>query len=216
MRQQKLVIGFKGYLGSGKTTCAKHLLSSSTYRSMNFVLIRPADPLRKMLRPLLSLLGMPGEEIERHLDGDLKESVIPALGVSGRSLQQTLGTQWGRQRVRDDLWVMVWQAQAEAHPGGALNDSVRFLNEAKAVRDAGGVIIEVVNPRVPPKPRWGWLGRALFRMGFEFPMHASERIRAIPADYVIVNDGSIDDLLRKLDGVIENHLIYRSGWAEAA
>jgi len=62
--------------------------------------------------------------------------------LTPRYALQTLGTEWGR-NCDPDLWVKVAMAKAlKAHQAGllAIITDVRFVNEARAVRDAGGVI----------------------------------------------------------------------------
>jgi hypothetical protein len=124
MSQQPLILGIAGRARHGKDTiaawlCAKHGFTRLAY----------ADSLRDMLE-----LGLGIEP--RYLTDD-KETVIPWLGVTGRHLMQSLGTEWGRQHIRADLWVIAIQQRIERLADDAdriVISDVRFTNEADWIR----------------------------------------------------------------------------------
>jgi hypothetical protein len=91
----------------------------------------------------------------------------------------------------DDVWVDALYSDHKDAAGLVVTD-VRFPNEAEAVAKRGGVMIRVERPGVgPTKDKHG---RA----------HVSETaLDDWPFDHVLVNDGSVDDLHRKLHGVAE-------------
>lgn len=149
---------------SGKTTVSAEL------ERLGYVRVPFADTLKQMVVVLLSDLGYTKEEAEFY-------------GVSVRHLLQTLGTEWGRQCVRDDVWLRVWTAKVQRLTHVVVDD-VRFLNEAELIRSLGG---EVWQLRRAEAER----AQAL-QVG-----HASEgSLDAWPhfARY-IANDGTIDQLL---------------------
>lgn len=189
-------IGFAGYAGAGKTTAASYVESRYGYRRRHI-----ATPLRAMLEPLLKAAGVSESMVYRYLEGDLKEAVIPELGVTSRHLQITLGTEWGRTHVSPDLWAKLWSLGAE---GLVMNDSVRFTNEERSVRELGGVIVRIDRPGVGPakfKHRFGaWLYRTF---GIRWGIHPSERVDLITPDYVITNDHDEADLFAELDGLMD-------------
>lgn len=193
-------IGLSGYAGSGKTEAALWIEQVFGYRRQHI-----AEPLRRMLASLLREYDYEEDEIARFLTGDLKESVVPELGVTSRHLQITLGTEWGREQVSPDLWANLWADQAGS---AAMNDSVRFPNEERAVRRAGGFTILVTRPgKGPAAFKWRRLGPLLHRwFGCMWGVHDSERVDRLSPDYVIANDGTIDQLRAKLEYVIEQHL----------
>jgi hypothetical protein len=80
---------------------------------------------------------MKAEEITRYLEGDLKEQVIPCLGVTSRYAQIMLGTEWGREMISQDLWANTWERSIEDE--SVMNDSGRFPNEVEAIRRRFGV-----------------------------------------------------------------------------
>lgn len=156
-----MLIGLSGPAGSGKTTIA---------RAIGFERRSFALPLKQMLVYLFRHMDMPPAEIERRINGDLKEEVIPLFGKSARSMMQTLGTEWGRDCVHPDIWVRVAMANL---PRNVVFDDVRFPNEAVAIRAAGGVIVGLTG-------RGGIIGS-----------HVSEA--GVVPDFEIDNTGSVSD-----------------------
>jgi hypothetical protein len=179
------LIGLTGPARCGKSTVA------SILEGAGFVAYAFADPLKDGLATMLHGLG---DEVSEHLeDPERKEVEIDGLGVSPRYLLQTLGTEWGRERVRADFWVRILAARIERDrrtdwlPAIVVSD-VRFPNEARWVLDQpGGEVWRIVRP--------GFEGRAR--------QHASEA--GIPAALIsqgVVNDGSIEDLAARVAELI--------------
>lgn len=191
-------LGISGLAGSGKTTAALHIEGRWGFRRKHI-----ATPLRAMLAVLLRANGLDEETIHRYLEGDLKETVIPELGVTSRQAQITLGTEWGRQLISPDLWARTW-ARGIGLTDRVMNDSVRFLNEEEVIREMGGITIMIERPGAEPAAyRWNGLGRTLYgTTGLMWGVHDSERTDRLMPDYTIVNDGSVEDLHRALDEVM--------------
>jgi cytidylate kinase len=135
-----MIIGLTGLAGAGKSVIADVLI-----REFGFERVKFADPLKNMLRRMLGDMGHIAEDVERMLEGDLKEVPIPELGVTPRHLMITLGTEWGRDLVRQDLWIQLWAASAERFPR-VVADDVRFPNEVDTIRAQGGVIWRIDRP----------------------------------------------------------------------
>jgi hypothetical protein len=161
-----------------------------------------------MLRTLLQRFGMENELIDRYLTGDLKEQVIPCLGVTSRSAQITLGTEWGREQVDPDLWARLW-AHRSRHTARPMNDSVRFPNEEAQIRGIGGATILIRRQGTHPAAfKWGWLGKALYHgFGIMWGVHDSERVDRLNPDFVVENNGTLADLYSDLDAIVA--LLYR-------
>lgn len=192
-------IGISGFASTGKTEIANYLEQQYGYKRLHV-----AEPLRDMLRALLDCYGIPAIHQERYLTGDWKEDVIPQIGVTSRQLQISLGTEWGRLQVHPDLWANLWRHRAADYPK-PMNDSVRFPNEEIAVRARQGFTIMVIRPGTHPVAyRWGSLGRWLYRFGLMWGVHDSERTDRLRPDHVIVNDGTIQDLHRKVDALMKS------------
>jgi hypothetical protein len=177
-----MIIGFTGNMGAGKTTAANHLklvmLRSGSFESRSF-----AKPLKNMLRAYYEAVGLPHEEVERRIGGDLKETSDPFLmGRTPRHAMQTLGTEWGRGFIHPDFWVESSFLKPMATGVHVIFDDVRFPNEAAAIQKRGGVVIRVFRPN-----------QELHDSGF----HQSER-QEFDVDHVISNSGSVQDLREQL------------------
>ncbi len=173
------MIGFTGKKESGKTTAAKYLLE------LGFMRMSFAEPLRKMARELLRALSMTNTEIELAERG--KETVLPCIGVSYRHLLQTLGTEWGRNLVNSDIWVICAERViAEWTNKNIVFDDVRFENEASMIRKRGGVIIHLI------------------RSSHSEDCHVSEAgIAMVKGDAVVGNNSSVNDLYSGINRAIE-------------
>ena len=62
-------------------------------------------------------------------------------GVTGRSLLQSLGTEWGRNIVGQDIWVQAMEQKFQSsYAPLRIIDDLRFENEAHMVRRLGGEV----------------------------------------------------------------------------
>ena len=125
--------------GHGKTTVAYAL------KNRGFEIVSFAEPLRSMAYSLLMDLGLTPGDAWRALH-ESKNDVIPSLGVSGRYLLRTLGTEWGRDLVHQELWLKSWIARAGDTPLVVVDD-VRFPNEAEMLRKRGAVLWLITSER---------------------------------------------------------------------
>lgn len=140
-KSKGLLIGLTGKAGAGKDTTAD--IIEEQLGKENVFRISFAQPIRDMLKAAFPILT------DEHFYGKLKEEVIPGLGKSPRQLMQTLGTEWGRQCVKDSLWVdMALEKAEKARKEGkhVVITDVRFENEGTKVCAAGGHVVEIVRP----------------------------------------------------------------------
>lgn len=174
---QATVIGLHGRARAGKDTVANFILSHRGGYLYSF-----ADPIRAMLVPLGIDMSDPYWQAR-------KEDVIPALGVSPRRLMQTLGTEWGRQIINPDLWlILAKQRLLNFGPGMVIAD-VRFENEASWVRSQGGRVIHIERPN-----------------NVAIEAHASEagiEFKGEEGDIKIVNGGTLEDLQNTIREVFD-------------
>ena len=174
--QQAVIIGlYSPAPQSGKTAVA-NMLAQEGFRLFSF-----ASPLKRMACEFLVNLGYREDEATKLVWTD-KSFVVPEVGCSVRWILQTLGTEWGRDRISPDLWVRCWEAQASRHDR-VIADDVRFLNEAKAVKAMGGQMWKVVRPNAVHDGSHVSEGGLDDWDGF---------------DAVIQNDGSLSDLRAKV------------------
>lgn len=159
------VVGFAGYAGCGKTSAAE---------ATGGLVLGFADPL---YAGLAAMLGVSEDQLRARAT---KELAMPC-GRSPRDLLRTLGTEWGRSLVREDLWVwrMRQRVEAAGRAGAALVAicDVRFPNETAFVRELAGEV-------------W-WIDRP----GIEAGDHVSDlSVRPLDCDRYLKNAGTLDDL----------------------
>jgi hypothetical protein len=167
------LIAFTGPAGAGKSTAADALVMDG------WVKVKFADPLKNMMRAFYRSCGLEDSAyIEARIEGAMKEEPDPFLkGRTPRHAMQTLGTEWGRDCVHQNLWVEAWSQKVMNMFDRDLDvvvDDCRFENEALAVRALGGHIVEIAG-------RQKGIGKA----------HASEQYRPEP-HMVISNGGPIE------------------------
>lgn len=177
--------------GHGKTAAAKELVRRG------FVSVKFAKPLKDMLRSFLKSGGYSERMIERMVEGDLKEVGIPDFGASPRMLMQTLGTEWGRETIKESLWVDMAKRRAFQFMSAGLSvivDDMRFPNEYDALRSIGGQVWKIVRPETAAAHTHQSEGA--------LDNHFFER--------VIINDGTLSALYE----VVEAALAYRAYQAD--
>jgi len=182
-----VLIGFCGAAGSGKSTAAGWL--SEYY---GFKRSKMAAPLKNMLRSLLTDQGLNAQTVERMIEGDLKEEPSALLGgKSPRFAMQTLGTEWGRDIMSQNLWRNAWYGSI-IREKRVIVDDIRFENEAVFFNDIGGFIIQIDRPDIE---------------GIS-STHASEA--ALPAHLIgarIINDGDLGKLREQMLMVALKHVV---------
>jgi hypothetical protein len=115
-----------------------------------------------------------------------------------RELLQILGTDALRNNLHPDTWVnalmcyyipySVKGSDYEEYESNWIITDMRFPNEMQAVKANGGITIRVVRPSDKEIP---------------LDLHPSETaLDDAKFDYEIVNDGTIEDLKEKVEGVI--------------
>jgi hypothetical protein len=172
------IIGLSGKARSGKDTAAGMLKTAFNAKTVAF-----ADPIRDAMRVLFDFN-------EEHFNGSLKEVVVPWIGKSPRQLMQTLGTEWGRNIVNNDIWRILAARKIEQiteDSNHAVVTDVRFENEAKMIRSMGGRVWHIVRDSIPT-----------------VSAHASEAgIAFHDGDVIIHNNGTLKDLF---DSVCDSFL----------
>lgn len=187
------IVALKGAATSGKSTAANWIIRNHT----KAIKLSFARPLKRMVYELIRDVlpkNWPITPTEYINNSELKESPIPFLAnQTPRRLMQTLGTEWGRNAIHPDFWTDIAAARIENTLGSAYQhapgnplkivfDDCRFPNEGEMVRRYGGIVVEIRRPGVT---------------SVGLPGHASER-QDFPADLVIDNDGTVEDLEARL------------------
>lgn len=170
-------------MGCGKSTVADYLNARYGYDIVPF-----AKPMKLMIAELLKAYGYGDDEIA-HALSDGKESQLDCFphGMTARRLLQTLGNEWGRQLISDELWIGAWWHSAYECDRVVVDDC-RFLNEYSFIREnRNSQIWRITRPNTVITAA-----------------HASEgQLDAVEVDAEIVNDGTIAELLLKVDVLME-------------
>lgn len=171
-----MIIAFTGLAGSGKTTVADYVVSEHGFKKHNF-----KDGLvAEMLDNLPDVLNELKDTYACTLDELFKEKP-PTM----RALMQNYGTEVRRGDDKD-YWVKRWcEGLFDSH---YVVDDVRFVNEARAVRDRGGIIVRVSRPDRNSN-------------GYK---HTSETEQSeIEPDFTIIsNTGDLEGLYKQIEHVI--------------
>lgn len=164
---------------SGKTFTAT-VLAHQGFAPVSF-----AEPLKRMACEFLHNFGYREDEAAKLVWVD-KHRFIPEIGITARQLLQRLGTEFGRQQIADDVWIRCWEARV-MRQGDVVTDDVRFLNEAQAIKAGGGEMWKIIRPTAAHDGD-----------------HASEGSldNWDQFDVVIDNDGSLEQLRRKIDAAL--------------
>ncbi len=168
------LIGLSGKKQSGKDTVARYLKVHHGCVHMAF-----AHSLKEAAR---TIFGM----TEEHTDGALKEEMLPIWGLTPRQIMQQLGTEAMRGTFGDEVWIKSLFTRAAAVEYAVISD-VRFLNEAQAIRNRGGILVRI--------ERAGLIST---------DTHPSETALDDfdDFDHVLLNDGTVEDLFRQIDRVL--------------
>lgn len=182
------LIGITGKAWVGKDTVADRLRLVHRCEIYSF-----AEPIRR------GLMAMFGFSPLNWQDREWKEAPVPWLGVSPRSLMQTLGTEWGRELVRDDLWLLMAQRHWLSCKTHLVIPDVRFNNEAKWIRDMGGSVL-CIQRDVPS------VLEHKSEAGIDFEL----------VNEFLVNDRSLTDLYRLVDEYFSRTPGLSDDWLAAA
>ena len=132
---------------SGKSTIADRLEDKWCFNRVHF-----AGVLKEMLGIFLNAFEYDEPEISELLDGSRKNEPLERIPgrPTARQLMQTLGTEWGRNLVNEDVWVEAARQTIlgiqDWDEGPIVIDDMRFPNELVMVHELGGKAIKVVRP----------------------------------------------------------------------
>lgn len=171
-----ILIAFAAMAEGGKTTSAKILVEHYGFTRISF-----AAPLYDMLEA--GGFGRPKTPEE-------KAAIIPGVGVSWRHAAQTLGTEWGRRCIREDIWTTLALRKCTDPDGRYVIDDCRFENEAEAVRGLGGTVVHITGRKSSIKE--------------EAKAHESEKGLSfyVGEDYALDNSGTLVELRSRLENLL--------------
>jgi len=205
-----MIIGLVGFIGSGKGTVGDIL------EQKGFVKDSFAKPLKDACAVIF---GWPRELLEGDTEVSRKWREEPdafwsekfGKTFSPRLALQLMGTEAGRNVFHQDIWVTSLLNRSKGK--NVVVTDVRFENEIKFIQDNGGIIIrvkrgdepewyqDVLNVKAGPKNmNYSLSKNKLNKLG----IHQSETDWiGSEFDYVIGNNGTIDDLGNKVNEVLQ-------------
>jgi len=178
---QRFVVGMIGKAGSGKDTVGDYLVDR--YGFTNLAL---ADTLK---RGIQEMFVIPDDVM---YDRVKREQPLPDMpDWTVRKLLQFVGTELIRSHIDDNAWT---KSLIKRYPkkGHIVVTDVRFPNEVSGIRDLSGCPVFFIKVTRP-----GYVGT---NVGIK--NHASET-HELEGDFTIVNDGTLDDLHKKVDDVMK-------------
>lgn len=134
--------------------------------------------------------------------------------LTPRWVLQQWGTEVGRRAFHDDIWIASIENKLRSVKDDIVISDCRFPNELKSIKRAGGITIRVSRGATPE-----WydsavaLNKGYYTVGYtearkvleDYDVHASEYSSVgLDYDYYVENNGTIDELHRKVDLIINS------------
>ncbi len=208
-----MIVGIAGFIGSGKDTIADYLITFKGFKRMSY-----AGPLKDAVA---SIFNWDRELLEgtTKYSREWRDTVDPWWAdrldikhLTPRWVLQQWGTEVGRRAFHDDIWIASIENQLRYAKDDIVISDCRFPNELKSIKRMNGVTIRVHRGENPP-----WNDAAIeyskgyYSKGYaeaikvleSYNVHASEYSSVgLEYDHHINNDGTIDDLHRRVDSII--------------
>ena len=211
-----MIIGFVGFIGSGKDTAADYLVNFHGFRRDSF-----ANTLKDAVanvfgwdRTLLEGRTAEARAWREEVDTWWAERLnMPNL--TPRWVLQYWGTEVCRQGFHDDIWIASVENKMRKTTDNIVISDVRFPNEIRAIHNAGGIVVRVqrgVTPHwydVAVQANKGSISAQDFLK--KEGIHTSETAWVGgKIDHVVCNDTSIDDLYNQIKNLVEDHLVAKA------
>jgi hypothetical protein len=207
-----MIIGFCGFIGSGKDTAADYLVNFHEFRRDSFAATLK-DAVAHVFgwdRVLLEGKTKEARAWREQVDPWWAERLgMPAL--TPRWVLQYWGTEVCRRAFHDDIWIASLENKLRKSSDNIVISDVRFPNEMKAIRNQGGSVVWVQRGDLPD-----WYGLA-FRANSgdsdaqqklaALGIHASETAWVGDFDDVVDNNGSIEHLYAQIKSLVEHPLV---------
>jgi len=212
-----MIIGFVGFIGSGKDTAADYLVNFHGFRRDSF-----ANTLKDAVahvfgwdRIMLEGRTKEAREWRERLDLWWSERLnIPVL--TPRWVLQQWGTEVCRHGFHDDIWIASLENKLRTSRDNVVISDVRFPNEIRAIHNAGGLTVRI---KRGDDPEWydaavsanrGPDGNATWSLSKskleQLKIHASETAWVGgKIDHIVYNDSTIDELFSQIKNLVEGH-----------
>jgi len=180
------LIGLAGRIGSGKSQCAKYLNEKRGFTVDAYGNILKAGVSIIFGVPVGSFYGTPED----------RAKIDEYWGLSFREMLQKFGTEAIRNTFGEDFWEKALWRKYEGVRKNLVIEDCRFPNEAEAILERGGTVIEILRPSVTPEPvPWWKFWEKEHESEWPLPDHL--------VSYQILNDASIEQLNATLDRVLD-------------
>lgn len=204
------VIGIVGFKNSGKDTSAGYMIQDFGYTKDSF-----AAPLKDACAAIFGWDRdmLEGETLESR---EWREIVDPywshKLGIddfSPRKALQLVGTEKLREGLHEDIWILSLSRRVVKISDNVVITDCRFPNEIEAIRKLNGSVIRI---KRGPEPYWYKLAEEAMVKNLIGPLRELKRIGIHASeyswvgsdiDYIIENDGSLEDLRKKVNKLFE-------------
>ena len=211
-----MIIGFVGFIGSGKDTAADYLVNFHGFRRDSF-----ANTLKDAVAAVFGwdrvlLEGRTKEAREWREQRDEWWSNRLGKDITPRHILQYWGTEVCRQGFHDDIWIASLENKMRKTGDNIVISDVRFPNEIKSIKAAGGKVVRVVRGADPEWYQDAWnvnqgptnMSWAISKMRMEqLKIHASETAWiGKDIDLEIDNNGSIDQLFEQIKNLVSEPL----------
>ena len=133
-----MVIGVSGKIGSGKDSFADYFIE---HVNMKYGLTFENKKFAYNVKKMVSLLA--GVTMEDVLSREGKIKYLPEWGMTIGEMQQKLGTDAVRNNIHQNAWILSLFSTYDENRDFWIVTDVRFKNEAKAVKDRGGIIVRL-------------------------------------------------------------------------
>ena len=177
----------------GKTETAKILVAEYGYLP-----VKMAGPLKAMLRTFLLEASVAPEMVDRYIEGDLKEAVVPEVGVTSRHLMQSLGTEWGRDCIKPDLWasMAITRIRSLLKAGKrVVVDDMRFREEYHALSLLSARMIKVTR-----------ISKLIESQTTKAGHRSEGGLADLDFQHHIKNDGTINELVGTVTTLMDRYL----------
>lgn len=204
-----IILGFSGFIGSGKNTAAKFLITEHGFQQESF-----AGSLKDVIS---SIFGWDRELLEGLTDESRTwrneidpwwASRLNIPNLTPRWVMQNLGTDVLRNHFHNEIWIASVENKLQKSKENVIVSDVRFPNEAESIKRLGGLVIRI---KKGIEPEWYNLAlqvnsssdRDAKEKLDKFNVHSSETsLVGYSYDYTICNDGTIEELYNKLDSIL--------------
>ena len=214
-----MIIGFVGFIGSGKDTAADYLVNFHGFRRDSFAnTLKDAVANvfgwdRVLLEGRTTEARAWREEVDQWWANRLN---MPNL--TPRLMLQLWGTEVCRNGFHDDIWIASLENKMRKTKDDIVISDVRFPNEIKAIHNAGGIVVRIkrgaepdwydaaVSTNAGPEANSTWsLSKAKLA---QLKIHASETAWVGgDIDHIVYNDSTIDELFSQIKNLVSSPLV---------